>query len=141
MPTVVEQLQDAMNEHDLEAMLECFDPDYRSEQPAHPNRGFGGKDPVRKNWSAMFESFPDFEAELLRHNSEEDVVWSEWHWNATGLHVAGAVLFGVQEGRIMWGRLYMEPVEEHGEDIDEAMRTTTRRGRPRDEAPEDETRR
>jgi hypothetical protein len=69
VPTVIEQLQDAMNEHDLEVMLECFDPDYRSEQPAHPNRGFGGKDQVRKNWSAMLESFPDFEAELLRYNS------------------------------------------------------------------------
>lgn len=34
-------------EHDLEAILACFDAEYRSEQPAHPNRGvsmFGTKD-------------------------------------------------------------------------------------------------
>jgi hypothetical protein len=62
MLTVLERLHAAMNRHDLEAMLECFDPDYRSEQPLHPNRGFGGKEQVHKNWSRMLDSFPDFEA-------------------------------------------------------------------------------
>jgi hypothetical protein len=32
---VVERLRDAMNQHDLEAFLVCFDPNYRSEPPAH----------------------------------------------------------------------------------------------------------
>ena len=125
MHTVLEQLHAAMNQQDLEAMLECFDPDYRSEQPLHPNRGFGGKEQVRKNWSAIFESFPDFEAELLRHASSEGTVWSEWRWSATGLSMAGVILLGVPEGRIVWGRLYMEPVEEGGEGIDEAVRDMT----------------
>jgi hypothetical protein len=119
---VLEWLQAAMNQHDLEAMLECFDPDYRSEQPLHPNRGFGGKEQVRKNWSAILGSFPDFEAELLGHAASDKTVWSEWRWRATGLNMAGVTLFGVQEGRIVWGRLYMEPVEEGGEGIDEAVR-------------------
>jgi hypothetical protein len=79
MPTVLERLKESLNRRDLDAMLECFDPDYRSEQPAHPNRGFGGKEQVRKKRSGMFESFPDFEAELLRHGSDGEVVWSEWH--------------------------------------------------------------
>jgi hypothetical protein len=87
----------ALNRHDLEAFLECFDPDYRSEQPIHPNRGFGGKEQVRKNWSAIFESFPDFEAELLRHTSDGGTVWSEWHWMATGLNMAGVALMGVDD--------------------------------------------
>jgi hypothetical protein len=39
--------------------------------------------------------------------------------------MAGVILFGVREGRIMWGRLYMEPVEEGGEGIDEAVRGMT----------------
>jgi ketosteroid isomerase-like protein len=128
MPTVLEQLRDAQNRRDLDAMLECFDPDYRSEQPAHLNRGFGGKEQVRKNWSSMFESFPDFEAELLRQSAEGDVVWSEWRWRATGLNMAGVTLFGVRDGRIVWGRLYMEPVEEGGEDIDESVQSITERG-------------
>lgn len=127
MPEVIERLRQAMNSHDPEAMLECFDPDYRSEQPAHPNRGFGGKEQVHKNWSAMFESFPDFQAELLRHSSDGNVVWSEWHWSATGLNMAGVTVMGIKEGRISWARLYMETVEEAGQDIDEAMRTITGR--------------
>ena len=134
MPTVLERLRDVQNRHDLDAMLECFDPDYRSEQPAHPNRGFGGKEQVRKNWSGMLESFPelesfpDFEAELVRHSSEGDVLWSEWRWRATGLNMAGVTLLGVRDGRIVWGRLYMEPVEEDGGGIDESVRSLTERG-------------
>ena len=128
MPTVLERLRDAQNRRDLDAMLECFDPDYRSEQPAHPNRGFGGKEQVRKNWSGMFESFPDFEAELVRHSSDGDVVWGEWRWRATGLNMAGVTLLGVRDGRIVWGRLYMESVEEGGEDIDESVQSITERG-------------
>lgn len=121
----MERLQRAINHHDLEAMLECMDGGYRSEQPAHPNRGFGGKEQVRKNWSALFEGFPDFEAELLGYASIEGTVWSEWRWRATGLNIAGVTIFGVRGDRIVWGRLYMEPVEEDGENIDEAMRNLT----------------
>ena len=137
MPEVIERLRQAMNSHAPEAMLECFDPDYRSEQPAHPNRGFGGKGQVHKNWSAMFQSFPDFEAELLRHSSDGNVVWSEWHWSATGLNMAGVTVMGIKEGRISWARLYMETVEEAGQDIDEAMLTITGRDQAGEQAPED----
>jgi hypothetical protein len=128
MLTALERLHAAMNRHDLEAMLELFDPDYRSEQPLHPNRGFGGKEQVRKNWSTMLDSFPDFEAELLGHAYSEGTVWSEWRWSATGLNMAGVTLFGVRDGRIVWGRLYMEPLEEDGKDIDEAVQSITERG-------------
>jgi hypothetical protein len=33
----VERLHTAMNQHDLEAFLACFDPHYRSEQPRSSN--------------------------------------------------------------------------------------------------------
>ena len=128
MTSAVERLRDAINQHDLDALLECIDEDYRSEQPAHPNRGFGGKEQVRKNWSALLESFPDFEAELIRYTLDGETAWSEWHWSATGLNMAGVTLFGVREERIVWGRLYMEPVEEDGEDIDEAVQSMTEKG-------------
>jgi hypothetical protein len=128
MALVVERLRDAMNQHNLEALLECIDDSYRSEQPAHPNRDFGGKEQVRKNWSSIFESFPDFRAELLRYASDGDTMWSEWHWSAAGLNITGVTLFGVRADRIEWGRLYMEPVEVEGEDIDEAMRTMAETG-------------
>lgn len=128
MPSVIERIHEALNSHDLEAFLECFDQHYQSEQPVHPNRGFGGKDQVRKNWSTIFESFPDFRAELLRHASDGATAWSEWGWTATGLNMAGVILFGVEDDRIVWGRLYVEPVEEDGENIDEAVRRITESG-------------
>ena len=37
---VIERVQSAQNQHDLEAFLDCFDPDYQSEQPSHPHRAF-----------------------------------------------------------------------------------------------------
>src|SRR5215211_831845 len=101
MPSVIERMREALNQHDLESFLECFDDEnYRSEQPAHPNRGFGGKEHVRKNWSSMFESFPDLEAQVLRQSTEGDVVWSERHWSATGLQMAGVTVMGIREDRI-----------------------------------------
>jgi hypothetical protein len=128
MTMVIERMAEALNRHDLHAFLGCFGPNYRSEQPAHPNRGFGGKEQVQKNWSALFESFPDFKVELIRYTLEGETAWSEWHWSATGLNMAGVTLFGVRKERIVWGRLYMEPVEEGGEDIDESVRSITERG-------------
>jgi limonene-1,2-epoxide hydrolase len=138
MPAVIERMHEALNRHDIEAFLGCFDEGYRSEQPAHPNRGFGGKEQVRKNWSGMFESFPDFEARLLRHTTDEGVVWSEWHWRARGLNMAGVIIMGVEDERIVWARLYMEPVEEDGQDIDEAMSTITEGGRRAGDARSEE---
>jgi ketosteroid isomerase-like protein len=133
MPAVIEQLCEAINQHDPDAMVECFDPDYRSEQPAHPNRGFGGKEQVHKNWSGMFESFPDLGVEVLRQSTEGDVVWSEWHWSATDLQMAGVTVMGIREDRIVWARLYMEPVEQAGQHIDGAMRTITGKDQENDE--------
>jgi ketosteroid isomerase-like protein len=57
---VVERLNAAMNAHDLEAFLACFRDDYESEQPAHPDRAFQGREQVRSNWSAIFAGVPDF---------------------------------------------------------------------------------
>ncbi len=126
-PEVLERLHRAVNQHDLEAFVACFHPDYRSEQPVHPNRGFGGREQVRTNWKALFEGIPDFRGELLATATEGDTVWSEWHWTGTRadeapLDMRGVTLFGVEAGRIVSGRLYMEEVEEAGGDIDETVR-------------------
>jgi hypothetical protein len=42
--------------------------------------------------------------------------------------MAGVTLLGVEVDRIVWGRLYMEPVEEDGEEIDDSVRSITERG-------------
>jgi limonene-1,2-epoxide hydrolase len=127
---VLERLHRALNNHDIEAFVSCLHSDYRSEQPVHPARAFATSDQVRKNWSAIFDDMPDFHAELLRGAIEGDTVWSEWHWRGThkdGSLAAfrGVTIFGVEGDRIVWGRLYMEPVDESGGDIDEAVREWT----------------
>ena len=127
---VIERLHDAINRHDLEAFLACFAPDYRSEQPAHPGRAFAGSEQVRKNWAAFFEGVPDLHAELLGAAAQGDTVWAEWRWrgtrrDGTPLDMRGVTLFGVRDGRLVWGRLYMEEAEAAGADIDATMRHLT----------------
>jgi ketosteroid isomerase-like protein len=124
---VMERLAAAMNAHDIEAHVACFAEDYRSEQPVHPDRGFGGRDQVRANWSAIFAGIPDFEAELIRTAAEGDTVWSEWRWRGnrdagSPLDMAGVIICGVRDGLIAWGRLYVEDVERGGAGIDAAVR-------------------
>lgn len=128
---VVDRLRDAMNWHDLEAFLACVDPEYRSEQPVHPDRGFGGREQVGKNWSGIFAGIPDFHAELLATATDGDTVWSEWRWTGTRadggpFEMRGVTLFTIADGRIVSGRLYMEEVEAPGEGIDEAVRHLAR---------------
>jgi ketosteroid isomerase-like protein len=127
---VVERLNAAMNAHDLEAFLACFQDDYQSEQPAHPDRAFRGREQVRRNWSAVFDGVPDFRSELLRSAADGDTVWCEWHWQGmqsggTPLDMVGVFVCGVRGGRISWARLYMEPVEQAGGGIEAAVRSMT----------------
>jgi ketosteroid isomerase-like protein len=127
---VVERLNAAMNAHDIEAFLACFEDDYESEQPAHPERAFRGREQVRSNWSAIFDGVPDFRSELLRSVADGDTVWSEWHWQGTQsagrpLDMVGVFVCGVRDGRISWARLYMEPVEQAGAGIESSIRRMT----------------
>jgi ketosteroid isomerase-like protein len=124
---VSERLMEAMNAHDLEAHLACFDEAYRSEQPAHPARTFSGREQVRKNWSKVYQSIPDFRAELLRLAVVGEEEWTEWIWrgtkeNGTPLEERGVIILGIRDGRIAWGRLYVEETEREGADITETVR-------------------
>jgi limonene-1,2-epoxide hydrolase len=122
---VLERLRNAMNEHDIEAFLDCIDPAYRSDQPVHPNRGFGGREQVERNWTAMFQGMPDFHAEALATATDGDTVWTEWEWTGTRANEAPLTMRGVtiftMKDRIVSGRLYMEEVEAAGADIDQTV--------------------
>jgi hypothetical protein len=69
---MLERLRDAQNGHDLDAFVACFDPEYRSEQPVHPDRAFVGSEQVRTNWAEVFAAVPDFQAKLPRSAEEGD---------------------------------------------------------------------
>ena len=127
---VLQRLHRAMNEHDLAGFLANIHDDYRSEQPAHPDRAFGGRPQVEENWTMMFREIPDFRAELISSAAGGDTIWAEWAWrgerrDGAPFELRGVTLFGVRDGRIAWGRLYMEPVTGGEGDIREAMRRTT----------------
>jgi ketosteroid isomerase-like protein len=120
---VVARLLEAINAHDLEAMVACFADDYVNEWPAHPQRGFRGNQQVRSNWSQIFAGVPDLRARLPRMVVDGDTVWAEWDLSGTrrdgAAHLMrGVSIFGVAEGRLAWVRFYLEPVEETSGDVD-----------------------
>jgi hypothetical protein len=126
MTSMLERLRDAMNAHDARAVASLCAADYRSAQPLHPSRGFGGSAQVLENWSSVFEGVPDFSAELLASSQDGENEWGEWYWH--GHHVdgslfamRGATIFVVRDGLIAEGRLYMEPVEADGGNIEAAV--------------------
>jgi ketosteroid isomerase-like protein len=125
--TVSERLRQAMNAHNLEGHVACFNEDYRSEQPVHPARTFTGREQVRENWRKLYASIPDFRAELLRMAVVGDEEWGEWIWSGTKedgtpLDERGVTIMGIRDGRIAWGRLYLEETERDGADITETVR-------------------
>jgi ketosteroid isomerase-like protein len=132
MAEIMNRLLSAMNAHDLDAFVACFAADYDSEQPAHPSRAFRGSDQVRKNWEGVFAGVPDFTAELvLSVVSDDGVEVGEWRWH--GMHtdgspfgMQGVIVTGVRDNQIAWGRLYMEPIEQGGANIDEMVQEAYR---------------
>ena len=111
--SVFERMIQAANRHDLDAMVACFAPDYRSEQPFHPERSFTGQAGVRKNWSFLFATVPDMQLEILNEVVEGDTVWAELHFHGTQTDgkkftVRGVTIQGIQAEQIIWGRLYIE---------------------------------
>jgi hypothetical protein len=129
---VNERLRQALNEHDLDAFVACFADDYRSDQPAHPDRAFTSAAKVRDNWSSVFAGIPDLGAELLTSAATGDgVELGEWRWHGTHtdgapFEMAGVTVLGIVDERIAWGRLYMEPVEQDGAGIDAMVEETYR---------------
>lgn len=114
---VMERVRDATNAHDIEALAACFEPDYKSEFPAHPERAFHGHKSMRENWTQIFGAVPDIRSELIRYSLDGDTIWTEWDWTGTRrdgvpFHHRGVTIQGVEGGRIVWVRLYMEPVQE-----------------------------
>jgi limonene-1,2-epoxide hydrolase len=116
---VFERMIQDVNRHDLEALVAWFAPSYRSEQPFHPERNFTGPDGVRHNWTFFFATIPDIQIDILNEAEEGDTIWAELHYHGTQVDrkqfaIRGVLLQGVQDEKIVWARLYIEPVEALG---------------------------
>src|SRR3954451_23178732 len=80
---VVRRLQAAINDHDLDALVACFAPNYRNETPVHPGRSFTGSEQVRRNWTQILAAVPDLHAEIVRRSDAAGGAWVEWEWFGT----------------------------------------------------------
>ncbi len=114
---LLERLLAAVNGHDLDGLVACFDEDYVNVNPAHPQRGFRGSEQVRRNWSQIFAGVPDVQARVLRSAVDGATLWSEWEMSGArndgaAFDMRGVFIFGVADGRAKWARMFLEPVEE-----------------------------
>ncbi len=121
------RLQQATNDHDLDALVDCFDPEYRNDAPAHPSRTFEGTDQVRSNWRQIFGFVPDVHSRVLSHAVDGSEVWSEWEMSGTRLDgtrhlMRGVIVFGLQGGRAVSARFYLEPVDAASTTVNDAVR-------------------
>lgn len=124
---VVEGIRQALNSHDVNALTAWFGEDYENTWPAHPSRGFHGRDQVRRNWEQIFASVPDFQAEVVGAAYDAHVAFTEREFTGTrrdgsANHLRGAIVLGVTGGLVRWARFYMEPVDESTESVDQAVR-------------------
>lgn len=123
---IIERLRQSVDAHDLEAVVACFTNDYRNETPAHPGRGFEGREQVRTNWQRIFAGVPDIRARVLRTSVTANTVWSEWEMDGTRLDgvpqlLRGVIIFGVTEGHLEWARFYLEPLDTDAGGVDAAV--------------------
>jgi hypothetical protein len=124
---VIDRLTEALNGHDAGAMASCFAENYRSEQPAHPARGFGGREQVAENWSVYFEEIPDVRMDVLSRAQAGNSMWIEVRIHGTrrdgsAFDLRGVIINEVVDDLISSARFYVEPLEDGGADIHETVR-------------------
>ena len=124
---VIGHLGDAMNAHDLEALVAVFDPDVVSETPAHPQRTFHGADQVRGTGDDFRRGSRSARgAARYRHTRGHSL--HPWDWSGTRRdgcgppHARRHHPAGRRRARAVSVRFYMEPVEEGGPGPAEAVR-------------------
>jgi ketosteroid isomerase-like protein len=125
----IERLVHATNAHDLDALVGCFADDYVLDAPANPSRSFRGLAQVRNNWMQIFAAVPDIRTEIVRSAvdpSHRETIWTEWEMGGTRRDGAphlmrGVFIFGVSDGLVRWGRMFLSPVEESGPNMSAAV--------------------
>lgn len=126
---------DAVNRHDLDALVGQFADDVRSDTPAHPARSFVGSDQVRRNWSQILGSITDLQATVVASTSSPDeasggeAVWAELAFDGhrpdgAPWHMRGVTINRVVRGRITALHFYLEPLDEAPVDVGASIRTS-----------------
>ena len=115
----VDRLAAAINAHDLEALVSCFDAGFVNDTPAHPDRSFSGAAQVRENWARIFAGVPDLQARIVGQTVDDTAAWTEWDWTGTrrdgsSHHMRGVTITTVGTEAITRARFFMEPVTDDG---------------------------
>jgi ketosteroid isomerase-like protein len=114
---ILEQMRAALDAHDLEAFLGFFRDDYVGERPRHPGAKISSRTDVRTNWAEVISDVPDLRVEVPAAVQDGDRIWSEWRAYGTArsgamLELRGVIIFGIEDDKVAWSRMYMEPVEQ-----------------------------
>ena len=126
IPPALDRLVQTLNDHDLDAMVACFAEDYLNHTPAHPARGFVGREQVRSNWAQIFAGVSDVRGSLTRTAVDGETVWSEWELagtraDSTAFLMRGVVIFQIPADTITAATFYLEPVEDLSGGPDQAV--------------------
>ena len=120
------RLVSATNGHDLDGLASCFASDYVNVTPAHPARGFTGRERVRANWQQIFTFVPDVTMDVVGWAARGECLWLEMRMHGIrrdGTHheMHGVVVFTVADGRATAGRFFLEPLDEAATDVAAAV--------------------
>ncbi len=126
IPPIVERMRAALDAHDLDAFVEFFDESYVGERPRHPGALMSGRADVRRNWEEVISDCPDLRVEVPAATQDGDRIWSEWRMYGTArsgamLEIRGVIIFGASDDRVIWARMYLEPVEQEGKSLDQLL--------------------
>src|SRR5437868_107707 len=124
MIELLDRMRAALDAHDLDTFVGFFRDDYVGERPRHPGSKISSRDDVRRNWSEVISDVPDLRVEVPAAVQDGDTIWSEWRAYGTArsgaiLELRGVIIFGVQDDRVAWSRMYLEPVEQEGLSLSE----------------------
>ncbi len=126
--SMVERLERATNDHDVEAVVACFAEDYENETPLHPA--------AELSWAASRSaatgrrSSPSCLTSTRKwcgRRSTSNTAWTEWEMTGTRRDgtphlMRGVIVFGVGDGVARWARFYLEPVVDDADTVDDAVR-------------------
>lgn len=123
----------ATNEGDVDALVACFAEEYENEMPAHPSRGFRGREQVRRNWEQIFAFVPDLHATVVGVALDGPTIWTEWEMTGTRRdgsphRMAGVIIFEIEGETARKARFFLEPADDDGGTVDEAVRRQVVRG-------------
>jgi hypothetical protein len=114
---LLERMRAALDAHDLDTFVSYFREDYVGERPRHPGSPVSSRGDVRSNWAEVISDVPDLRVEVPAAVQDGNTIWSEWRAYGTArsgamLELRGVIIFGLQDDRVAWSRMYMEPVEQ-----------------------------